>query len=104
LVTQTYGAPLNLSNGGVAVVDGPTLTGGFRSVRVNGDSSGYTWTPTYSTFTLESGNLTNGVIVLGNGATAIINGGTVSRSDGQGAITGNGTVNTSLNYGRNPAR
>ncbi len=48
-------------------------------MRVNGDSSGYTWTPTYSTFTLESGNLTNGVIVLGNGATAIINGGTVSR-------------------------
>ena len=99
LVTQTGGAPLNLSNGGVAVVNGPTLTGGFRSVRVNGDSSAYTWTPTYSTFTLESGNLTNGVIVQGNGATAIINGGTVSRSDGEGAITGNGTVNTFYNYG-----
>ena len=99
LITQTYGAPLNLSNGAVAVVNGPTLTGGFRSVRVNGDTSASTWNPTYSTFTLQSGNLTNGVIVLGNGATAIINGGTISRPDGQGAITGNGTVNTSYNYG-----
>jgi len=97
---SNYGAAVAIVGGKLTLVDA-TLSGDYVSLRVQGNQDAATWaTPLQSLFTMTSGTLKDGMVIVGNGADATINGGTITTQVGGFApITGNGTVSGTTNNG-----
>ena len=94
-----HGSAVRVSEGGDLTLDGATLAGGYSSLRIDGNRApGGDERPAIdSTFTMISGELSDGFVIFGKGAEATIQGGLVKSDTEYAAITGNGINNTAEN-------